>query len=604
MPRRMPVRVKPLAALAALAAALTLVLGVLAAGGQQNAASPPKASDAAAPAVDCLACHANAMGTKKAIDKAKLDAGPHKAVTCQMCHSTITGPGPHPAAEVKQKAQCATCHPAQGDLYAKSMHAKADKKAGDHPTCAVCHSPNGDAHAVTAKPANRLAKVALCARCHGEESRMSRYGSDAEAVPSYYESFHGKALVRFKSDMNAAACTDCHGYHDVLETADPAARTSRSNVGATCGQPKCHPGAKMNFGMSGATHLRVKEKSSVVLRLEDFFFRWLTIGTMLALLAGVGLDLRVKVFSKHRAPRSGRFVGLMISISFLFLVAAIFLAYFGVAKSAWCAVAALIIMALAIVFYLARPKPPRPADETNQVPRLTIAQRIQHAGLALSFTVLVVTGMPLRFAHVPWVREIGVLMGGLPVTRVLHRGAATIMIATWIWHTIYLFYRWKRAGYSLKSWTMFPSLGDVRDFFDVVKLYLGLSHQEPKFDRFQFREKFDYFAVYWGMPVMVFSGLVLWFPITFGNLLPELGLSVAYIAHSDEAILAFLAILVWHLYNTHFNPDRFPLNPAFLTGTLSEADMAREHPLELERYRSGNLGSGQSSPTADQLEGE
>jgi cytochrome b subunit of formate dehydrogenase len=111
--------------------------------------------------------------------------------------------------------------------------------------------------------------------------------------------------------------------------------------------------------------------------------------------------------------------------------------------------------------------------------------------------------------------------------------------------------------------------------------YLGLWKEAPKYARFQFKEKFDYFAVYWGMPIMVFSGLVLWFPVYYGNLLPEAGISAAYIAHSDEAILAFLAILTWHLYNAHFNPDSFPMAKTFYTGLKTESEMRHEHPLEL-----------------------
>jgi hypothetical protein len=98
-----------------------------------------------------------------------------------------------------------------------------------------------------------------------------------------------------------------------------------------------------------------------------------------------------------------------------------------------------------------------------------------------------------------------------------------------------------------------------------------------------FREKFDYFAVFWGLPVMMMSGLILWFPVFFGNLLPDLAIPVAYIAHSDEAILAISAIVVWHFYNVHYKPDKFPMSWVWLTGRISEHDIQHEHPLEYER---------------------
>ena len=130
---------------------------------------------------------------------------------------------------------------------------------------------------------------------------------------------------------------------------------------------------------------------------------------------------------------------------------------------------------------------------------------------------------------------------------------------------------------------MIPSWKDARDWRDTSLYYFGVRRALPKYDRFNFREKFDYFAVFWGLPVMMLSGLVLWFPVFFGNRLPDLAIPVAYIAHSDEAILAISAIVVWHFYNVHYNPEKFPMSWVWLTGRISEPDIQREHPLEYER---------------------
>jgi cytochrome b subunit of formate dehydrogenase len=337
--------------------------------------------------------------------------------------------------------------------------------------------------------------------------------------------------------------------------------------------------------MSGANHLRLKIKEQPILHLEEVLFQFLTVGTILFLLGGVTLDLKTMVFSRGAAPKAGRPVALLIGLSFLGVVAALGLAYFRVGRAAeWSFVAAVILMALAFLLYLLRPRRTEPSTPAQPVyPRFTVAQRVQHALLAISFTLLAVTGMPLRFATVDWLKAIYLIFGGLSGARIVHRVSAVVMIITWVWHTIYLLFRWKRAGFTFKSWTMAPNLKDVADFITVSKYYFGLTKEEPKYDRFQFREKFDYFAVYWGMPIMVFSGLVLWFPIYFGNRLPEIGLSVAYIAHSDEAVLAFLAIVLWHFYNTHFNPDNFPMSRTFYTGTKTREEMEREHALELDR---------------------
>jgi cytochrome b subunit of formate dehydrogenase len=239
---------------------------------------------------------------------------------------------------------------------------------------------------------------------------------------------------------------------------------------------------------------------------------------------------------------------------------------------------------------------------------MSLALRWQHGLLAVSITLLLLTGLPLRFAQADSLRQINGLFGGLAGGRLVHRGAAVVLILTWMWHLGWLLLRWHRAGYSLSSWTMWPTRKDVSDFVLAAKDYLGLANEEPKFDRYGFRNKLDYLAEYWGMPVMVLSGLVLWFPIYFGNRLPETALSFAYIAHGYEATLAFLAIITWHLYNAHFSPDRFPMSPVFYTGTMTRAEMEDEHPLELERLeRSPQLTEGEPKPMdgdAKPMEGE
>lgn len=603
MPRFTSARMRPPSIIGALAVAMTALLLFVSALGQEGAGKDgqkPPATSAAA--VDCLSCHSGAMGDKPAVDKALLMAGPHKDLACTDCHSSITSAGPHPASETKEKVQCASCHADEGQRYSLSVHARPDKQPGDHPTCVYCHG-GGNPHAVRPLRAmTHVADAALCSRCHADKARMARYGVDPDAVSSYNESFHGKALLAY-GKTNVAVCIDCHGKHDVLPPSDPNAPTNRNHVAATCGKAGCHPGAKINFAMSGANHLRLKLKESLALRLEEMLFKYLTLGTILLLLAGVALDLRTKVLGRGRHPASGRLVASLISVSFLLLVASIGLSIFGIAAAQWVAVAALAVMAIALVVYAIRARLRGPAPEEPRYQRFTIAQRVQHVLLALSFTTLVLTGLPLRFPHVPWLHTLYGLFGGIGVARIVHRVAAVVMIADWIWHTLYLLYRWWKAGFSLTSWTMLPTLKDVKDFLAACRFYLGLSHEGPRFDRFGFKEKFDYFAVYWGMPIMVASGLVLWFPIYFGNRIPEIGVSAAYIAHSDEAILAFLAILTWHFYNTHFNPDNFPMSKVWLTGEKTRTQMEHEHPIELERI-AGSPVEGQSSPSPSRLEDE
>jgi formate dehydrogenase subunit gamma len=224
------------------------------------------------------------------------------------------------------------------------------------------------------------------------------------------------------------------------------------------------------------------------------------------------------------------------------------------------------------------------AGESHSFERLTLFQRAQHLTMVISFTLLAVTGLPMRFPDTPWLASVYGVFGGLARARWVHRGAAVLMIAIGVVHLCYLVALLIRSRFEFRvAWPMLPAWKDARDWWETSLYYFGFRRTLPKYDRFSFREKFDYFAVFWGLPVMMCSGLVLWFPVFFGNMLPDLAIPIAYIAHSDEAILAVSAIVVWHFYNVHYSPDKFPMSWVWLTGRISEHDIQREHPLEYER---------------------
>lgn len=477
-----------------------------------------------------------------------------------------------------QERACKSCHSTLSQTLKNSVHDRPDKQAGDHPTCLHCHG--GNPHCVS--PPKHLSpqqRAELCGTCHSDAARMARYGLTTAAFDSYKQTFHGKALLRFNK-TNAANCTDCHGLHGVLAPDNPDAPTNPRHVAATCA--KCHKDAKINFALSGANHLRMRIDSSPLLRLEDALFRLLIFGSMTFLMGMVFLDLRRKVFSRDSTPKCGRFIAFLIAMSSFALVAGIVLAYLRV-RNAWgCWLIALLFVTVALVTYQVQQRG-KPRRREKLYPRLSVVQRIQHILLATSFTVLVLTGFPLRFADVGWTHYGMMLFGGFEGARIAHRVAGVLMLTNWVWHLGYLLYRWKQANYSFESWTMWPRVKDVVDCIDTIKYGLGLRKDPPQFERFQFREKFDYFADMWGTVVMGLSGLVLWFPTVLGNHLPSLAFGVSYIAHSYEGLLAMMAIIIWHFYNAHFNPDMFPMNPTWLTGTMTESEMAHEHPLEKAR---------------------
>ncbi len=223
---------------------------------------------------------------------------------------------------------------------------------------------------------------------------------------------------------------------------------------------------------------------------------------------------------------------------------------------------------------------PKRAREISQVtPERTFIRfgknfRAQHMLMFMSVILLIFTGMPLKFPEFEISRFVIVhLLGGLGNSTLIHRIAAVGLIIVGVWHLGYIaLSRMGRRDFFL----MIPGLQDAKDAFQTVMYYVGRRASGPKFHRFSFIEKFDYWAVYWGMVVMIGSGLILWFKEIF----PKNIFDIAREAHSDEGLLATLAIIVWHFYNVHFNPDVFPMSWVWWHGKLSEAEMKHHHPLE------------------------
>ncbi len=479
---------------------------------------------------------------------------------------------------------CGNCHPDNARQLSLSIHGHRDKSPGDHPKCLTCHPRYSHSH----KPGHhRLFDYRICSNCHSNPSMMNRYQINPRAVGSYRRSYHGKAFLHF-SKSNAATCVDCHGSHNVVSPQSKISPISNTNISRTCG--RCHPGIKTNLYAASANHLQVEIDDSTLLKAESLFFRVLTIGIMLFLIMTVSLDLRKKIFCKNCKPRSGKPAAVLIAISFYSLVAGITMAALNIRFSRWAWISWAVSLLLAFIIYGIRARRVSKIKSSRYYSRLTIPQRLQHILLALSFTILVLTGMPLRFSDVSWTGYINILFGGFEGARIAHRVGAAVLIFTSIWHLIYLLLRWKKAGYSFSSWSMWPTKKDIKDLVDTFRL----NAKPPQFDRFSFREKFDYFAVFWGLPIMILSGLVLAFPFSIGSHLPPAAFAAAMIAHSDEALLAMLAIVVWHFYNVHLDPDDFPANNSWLTGRLSESEMEREHPIEKAKIDAKNSKQGNS----------
>jgi len=217
--------------------------------------------------------------------------------------------------------------------------------------------------------------------------------------------------------------------------------------------------------------------------------------------------------------------------------------------------------------------------EEQEFERFSIWFRIQHIVLFTSCILLIITGLPLKFPNTAWAGAFFQLMGGVTAGGVIHRIGATGLIVVGAFHMIYI-YLIPEGRKEFRE--LFPRFKDVRDVVRNVSYFLGRSKTGARFRRFSYIEKFDYWAVYLGMVVMITSGLMLWFQDRSMAVLPKFFLDMAHEAHSDEALLATLAIIIWHFYNVHLNPDNFPMSWTWLTGKISREKMIRHHPLEYE----------------------
>jgi cytochrome b subunit of formate dehydrogenase len=218
-------------------------------------------------------------------------------------------------------------------------------------------------------------------------------------------------------------------------------------------------------------------------------------------------------------------------------------------------------------------------EEGEMFQRFNRNFRFQHMVMFTSVILLIITGMPLKFPQFVLSRWVITFWGGIQNSTIVHRIGAGMLIYFMAHHLLYtILTRDGRRDFLL----LLPGPKDAKDIALNIRHFLGKTPDKPRFGRFSYIEKFDYWAVYWGCVIMIGSGLFLWFETDVLRFLPKYALDVAHEMHSDEALLATLAIVIWHFYNVHFNPDRFPGTLLWWHGQLSEHEMKEEHPLEYE----------------------
>jgi cytochrome b subunit of formate dehydrogenase len=228
---------------------------------------------------------------------------------------------------------------------------------------------------------------------------------------------------------------------------------------------------------------------------------------------------------------------------------------------------------------------------TEYVIRFNLRQRLEHIAVMSLFIILSATGLPQKFYQAGWAETMILWLGGIDRVRWIHRAAGllfTLLTFTHLTTSIGLVI----TGRSKLS--LVPTRKDFTDAIVTLRYYLGMSDLKAKFGRFDYRQKFEYWGLVLGAVIVILTGLTLYFPIFVTRFLPGDLIPAAKLAHGNEALMAFLVVIVWHIYNAHLSPDVFPFDTSIFTGRVTRERLEHEHPLEwaeIEQRRRHGGGS-------------
>jgi len=231
--------------------------------------------------------------------------------------------------------------------------------------------------------------------------------------------------------------------------------------------------------------------------------------------------------------------------------------------------------------------------------RFTLGQRYLHGLVIVTFLGLAATGMALRFSEREWAKQMADAIGGFTAVLSLHKLCAVLVTAGFLYHVAEILYRAiikKEPGLFWGPNSMTPQPKDILDLYKMVRWFFWMGPQ-PEFDHFAYWEKFDYWAVFWGMAIIGVSGYMMWFGPFFARWVPGYVLNIALLIHGEEALLAVWFIFIIHFFNSHFRPEKFPLDPVIFTGRLTAAEYQHERPLDYSRLgESGALETLSADP--------
>jgi cytochrome b subunit of formate dehydrogenase len=575
--------------------------------------------------------------------------------TCVDCHIDVKTSAHE---TTPKKITCTTCHADEQTAYDRSFHGKAvqggNSKAA---SCVDCHgSPHELLPASDPKSRVHHTNIpATCGACHSQKFVMEDGGQSAQMVASYQQSVHGHAVAAGSEE--AAVCTDCHGTHEILDAKDAKSPIFKFNVPLTCG--KCHDTVSTEFqqsihGQAAAkgnwqapvctdchgihsikSHLDPNSPVSAqnlaqatcarchegVRLSQEFGVEGRRETTYLAsyhgLAAKAGSQVVANCASCHGThsifpsndPRSTinhanlartcgqchpgvteKFTSSKVHVDAPLSADVGSKAVRWIRRFYLSMIFAVIGGMLLHNFIIWRSKViARRRIQHSFVMRMPLRFRLQHATLLTSFILLVLTGFALKFPD-SWFASM--LSLGESKRHLLHRIAAVVLMGVSVYHVFDV--ALSRAGRQLVR-DLFPRLDDVRGAWQNVCYYLGLTSRKPEFARFNYAEKAEYWALVWGMIVMAVTGVMLWAKVLVGNHMPRWWLDAATAIHFYEAVLATLAIVVWHFYQVFFDPDVYPMNWAWWDGKMTLHHYRDEHGLDSAALDEAPAANGESA---------
>ncbi len=586
----------------------------------------------------------NSRGTEipMFVDEKVYGSSVHGDLNCVDCHRDLEGVEDFPHEEVLQPVNCGNCHEDEAEEYGQSMHGlKFVHMEELAPHCWNCHGkhnilPSSD-------PASKTYFQNLpntCCSCH---EHLNEIVGDTIRPPCVRKEFlmgiHGKLVMEGLEE--APTCNTCHPAHSIRKRIDPKSTIYKLNVGNTCGQ--CHIDVLEAYGES--IHARALRHgilesatctdchgehrilppdsayiadshdacischndpklmrkyglpSDVVSTYEDSYHGLsVKLGRKNAATCGschgnhdihtvdepfstVNEKNLVKTCSKchenvtesfaksytHEAMLiRGNPVNYYVTLVYVILIVAVIGGMF----------------VHNLIIFLKYIKYKKQEEKRYYIVRFKPAEIFQHAILMISFTTLAVSGFALRFPNAWWVN----LFEDAGITEMMrgwiHRGAAVVFVAISLYHLFYIFFN-KRGRHLFKQ--ILPNKNDIAEVVQTLKYYMGLSHTKPRYEEFDYTEKAEYWALVWGGVVMGVTGIVLWFPTLITSFAPSWAIRAAELIHFYEAILATLAIIVFHLFFVIAHPEQYPMNLAWLTGKMSLRAAIRKHPRWVER---------------------